>query len=347
MATTSEARALPFFTDLYGSPLESGFIYIGQPGLDPVAYPAIVTSDIAGSIVVAQPVRTTHGHAAAAGALIHLFCPIPYSITILDSAGRLIYASLNETDPVINAIGASSVQSAANLAALRARSGSTTNQVWVNGFGMYVYDPSDTTSPETIPSLIVGNDGSRYDLSAQFVNAGWVKVTAVATPSVQGGWLSTDGAGTTYLANNPGATTGGVRIRLTSADGSTETGSVAISNVGALTASDAISTTSNITAGGNITAQGGEILLDAAGAHGLTYDPVGNQYNMPLANLGLNGSLAVNDSRLPTVLAANQLAIRVGSILMTNGSPPASPGTWVAQVTGLGASGLAQYLRTA
>lgn len=165
MATISEARALPYFTDTFGQPLESGFIYIGQAGLDPVAYPATVTSDASGTTVVTQPIRTTHGHAAAAGALIHLFCPIPYSITVLDAAGRTCYASLNETDPIAIAVGTSSVQSAASLNELRARSKGATNQVWVNNYGMYTYVPTDTTSPESVPTIIVASDGGRYYLN--------------------------------------------------------------------------------------------------------------------------------------------------------------------------------------
>lgn len=349
MATTSEARALPFFTDLYGSPLESGFIYIGQAGLDPVAYPAIVTSDIAGAIVVAQPVRTTHGHAAAASALIHLFCPIPYSITILDSAGRLVYASLNETDPVALAIGSSSVQSAADLATLRARSGSSTNQVWVTGFGMYVFTPTDTTSPEIVPTLIVGNDGSRYALASQFVNANWVKVTTTALPSSQGGWLSTS-AGSTFLTNNPGATTGGFRIRTTDVTGVTETGVTTISNVGDLATNGIISTTSSITAGVNVQATAalvsvaGIVQLNGAGTRNLAYNVGTDQYQLPSSSLLLNGSVAMTQA----TLASNQLGFGVGSITLTNGAAaPTNPGTWTVLVTGLGASGIALFVRVA
>jgi hypothetical protein len=350
MATISEARALPFFTDLYGLPLESGFIYIGQPGLDPVAYPAVVTSDIAGSTVVAQPVRTTHGHAAVAGALIHLFCPVPYSITILDAAGRLVYASLNETDPVVVAIGSSSVQSAPDLAGLRARSGSATNQIWVTGFGMYVLNPTDTTSPESIPMLIVGNDGSRYNLSSQFVNAGWVKVTGVAIPSSQGGWLGTDGAGTTKLVNNPGATSGGFRLSVSSPDGTSETGIITISNSGAIATNGSIASQGAMTAGQNITtgaalvSTGGSVLLNAAANRGLVYSPGPDLYSLPSANLLVNGSVAMTQASLAT----NQTLFGVGSITLTNaGAPPANPGTWLALVTGLGPSGIALFVRTA
>lgn len=198
---TSEARALPFFTDLHGLPLESGSIYIGQPGLDPIAYPVNVTSDADGIVVLAQPIRTTHGHAVSGGAQVHMFCPTPYSITIQDSAGRLVYSSLNEIDPTLATLGTASVQSAADLAALRARAGASTNQVWVTGFGMYIRVPTDSTTPESIPTVIVGNDGSRYFLSAQNVitqgatdNSNLAASTAFVTAFVKSATTSRSGA---------------------------------------------------------------------------------------------------------------------------------------------------------
>lgn len=167
MAATSEARALPFFTDLIGQPLESGFIYIGQAGLDPVAYPAVVYSDIGNSTVLAQPIRTTHGHAVSAGQQVHIFCQAPYSILVRDASGRQVYLSLNEVDPVSTVIGNAVVASVDSYNSLRARSKSSTYQVWVTNIGMYIYDASDTTSPEVIPTTIVGNDGARYKLNQQ------------------------------------------------------------------------------------------------------------------------------------------------------------------------------------
>ena len=156
---TSEARALPFFTDLYGLPLESGSVYIGQPGLDPVAYPQIVYSDVAQTTVIAQPVRTVHGRAVSAGAQVHMYCQVPYSITVLDSAGRTVYTSLNEIDPTLTTQVTTTVQSVGSLTELRARDGASTNQVYLSNFGMYVRNGSGNTSPEKIPVVNAGNEG--------------------------------------------------------------------------------------------------------------------------------------------------------------------------------------------
>lgn len=343
MAATSEARALPFFTDLYGQPLEAGSIYVGQPGLDPVAYPAVVTSDLAGSVVVAQPIRTTHGHATAGGSQIHLFVPIPYSITILDAAGRLVYASLNETDPVAIAIGSSSVQSAADLATLRARSGSSTNQVWVDGFGMYVYVPTDNTSPESIPLIIVGNDGSRYHLSAQYVNANWVKASAAAQPSSQGSWYSwnDEAGGATFLTNNRGTGSGGFVFRTVNSDNTVEIGRAFLSATGGISAHDDIRTSRNL-----IT-ENGVLSLISDGSRSLQWDAGNGRYSFPSSPLAINGSLAITQATIQASILANQQANGVGALALGNNTAPtpAQPGTWAQ--TGTAQNSVFLWVRTA
>lgn len=344
MASTSEARALPFFTDLYGSPLESGFIYIGQPGLDPVAYPSVVTSDLAGSVVVAQPIRTTHGHAAAAGSLIHLFCQIPYSITILDSSGRLVYASLNETDPVEAAISKSSVQSAGTLAELRARDKNTTNQIWVTGYGMYAYNGADHTSPENVPLVIVGNDGGRYFLDSHFDNVGWVRATQAAPHNQTGAWLSwSDGSdGSTYITNNGGSPgIGGVVLRLVSPDGTTETARASLTSVGVFT------TSGNINCNGAVISNNGLLGLVPDGSRGLSWDSVNGRYNLQSAPLFVNSSQAVTQATIQATIASNQVAFGVGSVALgpNTGTNPVLPGTWVQ--TGSVSNSVYLYVRTA
>jgi len=341
MATTSEARALPFFTDLYGAPLESGSIYIGQAGLDPVAYPAVVTSDVAGSVVLQQPIRTVHGRATAAGALVHMFCPIPYSITILDSAGRLVYASLNETDPIFTSLNTSSVQSAGSIAELQSRSGAATNQVWVKDSGMYVADPTDQTSPQNIPLVIVGNDGMRYKLALQFVNGQWVHISGIATPSVQGAWVSWNdvGDGSTYLTDNKGTGTGGFVFRTVNADNSAESGRVTFSATGAIVAD------SDIRSHTNVIAENGIVSLISDGSRSIQY--VGGQYSLPGASLSINGAQAVSDANLSSKIATIMNTKAVGGLTLTTGAAPGDPGTWSAIVTGVGSTGVSMWVRTA
>lgn len=350
MATTSEARALPFFTDLYGSPLESGSIYIGEAGLDPVAYPAIVTSDIAGDVVLQQPIRTVHGRATAAGALVHMFCPIPYSITILDSAGRVVYASLNETDPIFTSLNTSSVQSAGSVAELQSRSGAASNQVWVKDYGMYIADPSDQTTPQAIPLVIVGNDGMRYKLGLQFVNGQWLRISGPASAalqgdSVQGAWMSwnDDSAGTAFITCNQGLGLGGFQLRTVTSDGATLIGKVNISKDGAISADR------DVMAGGNLIASTGGVFMSADETKGLVFD--GTNFNLSGGQLNISGSQAVTAANLSAQInpiVANIMKTKaVGGMTLTTGAAPTDPGTWFAIVTGVGSTGVSMWVRTA
>lgn len=324
MATISEARALPFFSDLYGLPLESGSIYIGQPGLDPVAYPTTVSSDYAGTVVLQQPIRTMHGRAVSAGAQVHLYCAVPYSITVLDSAGRVVYASLSETDPILTAFTNSSVQSAPDLPTLRARTGASTNQIWVAGFGMYVYIPTDNTSPENVPFVIVGNDGSRYYLNSHYVFANWARFFAAASPTQQGLWASwnDDASGSGFITNNRGTGPGGIVLRNVNANNTAEIGRVTVTAVGGINA------TSDIRSNGNLIAQGGVVALDSAGDRSLQYD--GTNYQLPSSDLFINGAKSITLANLQAAILANQQANGIGAVALgTNGSPnPPLAGAW-------------------
>jgi hypothetical protein len=301
--------------------------------------------------VVAQPVRTTHGHATAAGALIHLYVQIPYSITILDAAGRLVYASLNETDPVALAIGSSSVQSASSIAALRARDKNATNQVWVTGVGMYVYVPTDNTSPENIPLIVVGNDGARYHLDSQYVNANWVKVLgASANPNSQGAWYSWNDAndGAARITNNKGTGgTGGFVLRTVNADNSVELGRATVTQTGGLITTDGIQATGDIKATHNLIAGNSVVDLNSALTRYLWWDSVNDQYGLVNAPLFVNGSLALTQANYQAIVAANQLANGIGAVALGNNVAPnpAQPGTWTA--TGTAFNTVFLYVRTA
>lgn len=350
MATTSEARALPFFTDLLGLPLESGSIFIGQPGLDPQAYPQTVFSDIASTIVLQQPIRTTHGHAVSGGAQVHMFCQAPYSIVVLDAQGRTVYAGLNETDPILSALSTSSVQSAADLQTLRARSGPSTNLVWVAAFGMYRFIQTDRVSPEAIPFVIVGNDGSRYYLDIHTANLSAAKISGVeANPTSQGMWLSWNdsGNGASLITNNQGAGTGGLAIRNVNAAATSETGRVTIGGDGSISASSTISTTAgDVKAAGNLIASNGVVAVTADGSRSLLWNAGNARYELSAAPLTINGSPALTQANYQASILANQQANGVGAVALGSSSgvnPPTLPGTWVQ--TGSNFNTVFQYVR--
>ena len=82
---------LPQFLDLSGRPLEQGYLYFGQLYLNPETNPQTVFWDAAMTIPAAQPIRTIGGVPSRFGAPAQIFIATPFSITIKDAAGRLVY----------------------------------------------------------------------------------------------------------------------------------------------------------------------------------------------------------------------------------------------------------------
>lgn len=83
------------FHDIDGTPLEDGYIYIGESGLDPITNPITVYSDFALTLPITQPIRTIGGYPVNPGTLTNLFISQGYySITVLNKRGTLIYTDL-------------------------------------------------------------------------------------------------------------------------------------------------------------------------------------------------------------------------------------------------------------
>lgn len=99
MSAFSVHEPFPQFHDRDGQPLDGGFVWIGQAGLDAQANPIPVYFDAALTIPASQPIQT-HGGFAANGAT-----PTPiyvdasdYSIKVLDANGALVIAYPNAVD---------------------------------------------------------------------------------------------------------------------------------------------------------------------------------------------------------------------------------------------------------
>lgn len=84
-----------FFTELDGTALEAGKIYIGTAGLDAESNPISVYWDEAGTVAAAQPIRTIAGVPDNAGAPSDFFVPSNYSISVKDKNDVLVYSKLN------------------------------------------------------------------------------------------------------------------------------------------------------------------------------------------------------------------------------------------------------------
>lgn len=91
------AKIIPAFetyVDLAGNPLEGGYIYIGDFGVDPETAPQTVYWDEDCTIVAAQPIRTIGGFAARSGAPANIYAKLDYSITVKNALGVVIYTDL-------------------------------------------------------------------------------------------------------------------------------------------------------------------------------------------------------------------------------------------------------------
>ncbi len=93
MSALSVTAPFQVFTDIDGSPLDSGYIYIGTVNLDPVANQISVYWDSALTIPAAQPIRTINGYPARAGAPANIFVDAAaYSIRVLNRNAQLCFS---------------------------------------------------------------------------------------------------------------------------------------------------------------------------------------------------------------------------------------------------------------
>lgn len=91
MSILLQLNPFDFFTDTAGDALDAGYIYIGQPNLDPRIYPAQIFYDEAMTIPAAQPLRTSNGYIVRNGSPTYLFINGNYSILVQDNRHRQIY----------------------------------------------------------------------------------------------------------------------------------------------------------------------------------------------------------------------------------------------------------------
>jgi len=97
MATYKVNPPFPVITDIDGTPLESGYIYIGTAGLDPETNPISVYFDFAQTLPASQPIRTLNGYPSNSGTPAKLFvAAASYSIRVKNKNSTTVYTSLTE-----------------------------------------------------------------------------------------------------------------------------------------------------------------------------------------------------------------------------------------------------------
>lgn len=94
------------FNDASGKPLESGYVYIGAPGLNPETNPTAIYWDAALTIPAAQPLRTSGGYVVRNGTPAQIYGNgVDFSITVKDNKQALVWSSPAGTGISPNAAG--------------------------------------------------------------------------------------------------------------------------------------------------------------------------------------------------------------------------------------------------
>lgn len=155
-----------FFTDSDGSPLDSGYIYIGTANLNPEVSAIPVYWDSALSIPAAQPIRTMSGYAVRNGTPATFYTAAnDYSITVKNQKSSIVYTQLSAKAGITN--------SASNISFTGRDGGSYTVQDLSGNNGAYIIgyrsNRSVGTRLDDLPSIadqtgIVG-DGVADDLT--------------------------------------------------------------------------------------------------------------------------------------------------------------------------------------
>lgn len=92
MSALSIQVPFPVFQDRDGQPLENGYIWLGQPNLNPQTNPVVAYYDEALTIVAPQPLRTLNGYISNAGTPAKVYINgVNFSILVQDSKGSMVY----------------------------------------------------------------------------------------------------------------------------------------------------------------------------------------------------------------------------------------------------------------
>lgn len=98
MSAQSVTEPIPQFHNRDGQPLDGGFIYVGQAGLDAQANQIQLYLDPALTIPFAQPVQTLNGYPSNGGAPVAFYAAVgDFSIKLLDAQGLLVLSAPNVT----------------------------------------------------------------------------------------------------------------------------------------------------------------------------------------------------------------------------------------------------------
>lgn len=116
------------FTGLDGRPLDGGLIFFGIANQNPETSPKQMFWDAAGEIPAAQPIETIGGYISRNGTPANIFADGDFSITVKDSANRVVNTTPNSVDLQL-ALSIAGVGSAAAIPLADAAGHFTTDNV--------------------------------------------------------------------------------------------------------------------------------------------------------------------------------------------------------------------------
>lgn len=93
MSLISIFPPFPVFANADGSPLNAGFIYIGEPNMEPQSNPVQIFWDESGLFPALQPLRTIGGYVSRNGTPARVFATDTYSISVYDKNHRFVYSA--------------------------------------------------------------------------------------------------------------------------------------------------------------------------------------------------------------------------------------------------------------
>jgi hypothetical protein len=91
MSIVMQINPFEFFVDADGTPLDSGYIWIGELNKDPRNYPVTAYYDKDLTIPAVMPLRTTNGYVYRSGSPTYLFINGNYSVLVEDSKHRQVF----------------------------------------------------------------------------------------------------------------------------------------------------------------------------------------------------------------------------------------------------------------
>lgn len=167
---SSIVSPFPVFNDLDGTPLEAGYIYIGQSNLNPEVAPINVFWDAACTIPAAQPIRTVAGYPSRNGSPGNIYVSADtYSITVRNRNRVFVFAAFDQSDAPTSVfdistqvITATAGQTAFALTTFTYLPGTDTLQVYRNGLRLInVVDYLETNS-STVTMVAASAAGDEF-----------------------------------------------------------------------------------------------------------------------------------------------------------------------------------------